>query len=90
MNREDLLKGSLDIMTPLSHFVHFKELKCVPSSVGSAHRAQEQSKYLLCFRFSLRIIVGSRLEVYDENSSSPCFTGTVVRTEILKEIHVLC
>jgi len=83
-------KGAVDLMTPRSHLVHLSELALVPSSVGSAHRAQSHSKNLVRERFSRRSIVGSRDDVYDENSSSPFFRSTAARTMILRDKQRKC
>lgn len=70
-------------MIPLSHLVHLRELMCVPSSVGSAQRAQSHSKNLLRLRCSLRSMVGSKVCAYEVYRVLPLVMGTAARTTIL-------
>lgn len=59
-----VLKGSVEVMMPGSHLLHFSELKWVPSSVGSMQRGQWHVKNLPLRKWFCRAIVPLSVYVY--------------------------
>lgn len=60
---ESKFNGSLGKIKSLS-WGHFKVPRCVPNSVGSAHRLQWQEKYFVSKRWALRALVDQSACVY--------------------------